>query len=79
MAVPMLVANQQHEHPAGSLSRREDTRLANTRTFRVSRIGAVKQPAIVRGIVVYEDAEDEMAVVPTVPCELENKAGAAPD
>jgi len=45
----------------------------------LSPIGALKQPAIVRGVVVYEDADGEMAVVPTGPCELETKAGAAPD
>lgn len=35
----------------------------------------MKQPATVKGIVVYEDAEGETALVPTGPCELEDKVG----
>ncbi len=39
--------------------------VSKTETFKGSPIGAVKQPAIVKGIVLYEDAEGETALVPT--------------
>ena len=45
---------------------------SRTKTFKGSPIGAMKQPAIVKGIVVYEDAEGETALVPTGPCKLED-------
>ncbi len=38
-------------------------------------IGAMRQPAVVRGIVVYKDTEGETAHVPTGPCELDYKGG----
>ncbi len=45
------------------------------RRARALQLGAMKPPAVVRGIIVYEDTEGETALVPKGSCELEDKVG----